>query len=144
MNQTKVYDCFSNARIPNTHAQLQIRASVVCDNDISARTGYDKTGILKSGGDTKFLGIIPTGEKGKATQVASTKQLDIFYHDQYQFRFTKGNDLTSWLTGHRGWKTKNVQQWMPKFKEQHDENQADKNNDCNESGSCQDPSRLKD
>ena len=39
MNQTKVYDCFSNARIPNTHAPLQIRASVVCDNDISARTG---------------------------------------------------------------------------------------------------------
>ena len=42
MNQTKVYDCFSNARIPNTHALLQIRASVVCDNDISARTGLKK------------------------------------------------------------------------------------------------------
>ncbi len=33
MNQTITYDCFSNARIPNTHAPLQIRASVVVDTN---------------------------------------------------------------------------------------------------------------
>ena len=49
MNQTIAYDCFSNARIPNTHALLQIRASgqIIETVDIKTR-GKGKVNVFAS------------------------------------------------------------------------------------------------
>jgi RHS repeat-associated protein len=71
---------------------------------------------MKSG--KKFIGFIPTGEKGPADHDFYDADYSIEYVEQYQD--TKGFLRTFSVAasiGHQGWRPRNVDDWLPKIEE---------------------------
>ncbi|MEE4247576.1 MAG: Mbeg1-like protein, partial [Kangiellaceae bacterium] len=71
---------------------------------------------IKSG--KKFLGLLPTGERGEAKHKFDNPDANIEYNDQYQgfVGFIKTGSLSASF-GHQGWRSKNMGDWAPKLRE---------------------------
>lgn len=98
---------------------------VYCKSDlITPRAGYNRTGILLRGGESKnWFGKPSGGEYSKKKDMGSgidgstswefkSAQININYKDQYRF---KGLSPRTHIVSHRGWLEKNVDQWLPQL-----------------------------
>lgn len=59
----------------------------------------------------------PKGEWGSSGYTFNNGySINISYRDLYEHQIHNGNDKISFITGHRGWKIDNVNEWMPALK----------------------------
>ena len=96
------------------------------NDKVIPEAGFNRTGIMLSGGETANIFHKPGGEKsyraaskgsdlGRPNKLSSSADFNIGYRDQYFMKPWKGFDTRTWVTQHRGWLQDNYEQWAPQL-----------------------------